>query len=161
MLVPSTSGRFLGSAGSGPALFIYCRCTQVASTRPRGKCPLRRFKQRVLRARIWRRGDPRTARTPLATQLGLVCRTPLSMCPIGAYMCHRGRLGWSGTSYILVFLGFGPVFGQSWAQERAQRHRLEKCYINQRKRTREIDSKTLVALICVIGVVWAGPGPPA
>ncbi len=22
----------------------------------------------------------------------------LSMCPIGAYMCHRGRLGWSGTS---------------------------------------------------------------
>ncbi len=24
--------------------------------------------------------------------------TVVSMCPIGAYMCHRGRLGWSGTS---------------------------------------------------------------
>ncbi len=22
----------------------------------------------------------------------------LSMCPIGTYMCHRARLGWSGTS---------------------------------------------------------------
>ncbi len=22
----------------------------------------------------------------------------VSMCPLGAYMCHRGRLGWSGTS---------------------------------------------------------------
>ncbi len=27
----------------------------------------------------------------------------LSMCPSGAYMCHRGRLGWPGTS------GLGPL----------------------------------------------------
>jgi hypothetical protein len=43
--------------------------------------------------------------------------------------------------YILVVLGFGPVFGQTWAQEPAQRPRLEKRYINQRKLAREIDSK--------------------
>ena len=44
--------------------------------------------------------------------------------------------------YILVFLDFGPDFGQSWARERAQRPRLEKCYINQRKLARETESKT-------------------
>ncbi len=44
--------------------------------------------------------------------------------------------------YILVVLGFGPVFGQSWAQKRAKRPRLEKCNTNQRKLAREIDSKT-------------------
>ncbi len=43
--------------------------------------------------------------------------------------------------YSLVVLGFGPVFGQTWAQENAQRPRLEKRYINQRKIEREIDSK--------------------
>ncbi len=32
--------------------------------------------------------------------------------------------------YILVVLGFWPVFGQSWAQEPAQRPRLEQRYIN-------------------------------
>ncbi len=42
---------------------------------------------------------------------------------------------------MLVVLGFWPVFGQSWAQEPAQRPRLEKRNINQRKLTREIDSK--------------------
>ncbi len=31
------------------------------------------------------------------------------------------------------------MFGQSWAQEPAQRPRLEKRYMNQRKLTREID----------------------
>ncbi len=30
-----------------------------------------------------------------------------SMCPIGAYVCHRGRLGWSGTS------GLGHNWGTS------------------------------------------------
>ncbi len=43
--------------------------------------------------------------------------------------------------YILIVLDFGPVFGQSWAQERAQRPRLEKRYTNQRKLPREIGSK--------------------
>ena len=72
----------------------------------------------------------------------------------------QGQISGYLKEYISVFLGFWPVFGQSWAQEPAQRPRLEKCCINQRKLTREIDSKTLLALVCVIGVVWAGPGPP-
>ncbi len=42
---------------------------------------------------------------------------------------------------IFVFLGFGPVFGQSWAQERSPWPQLEKCYMNQRKLTREIDTE--------------------
>ena len=42
---------------------------------------------------------------------------------------------------LLVFRGFWPVFGQSWAQEPAQRPQLEKRYINQRKLARGIDSK--------------------
>ncbi len=49
--------------------------------------------------------------------------------------------------HFFVFLGFWSVFGQSWAQVPAQRPRLEKCYINQRKLTREIDSKALWARI--------------
>ena len=36
---------------------------------------------------------------------------------------------------FLVFLCFRQIFGQSWAQERAQGPRLEKCCINQRKLT--------------------------
>jgi hypothetical protein len=32
--------------------------------------------------------------------------------------------------YIRLFFGFGPVFGQSWAQERAPRPRLEKRCVN-------------------------------
>ncbi len=43
---------------------------------------------------------------------------------------------------MIVFLVFLPVFGHTWAQERAQRPRLEQRYINQRKLIREIDSKT-------------------
>ncbi len=39
------------------------------------------------------------------------------------------------------FLGFWTVFGQSWAQQRAQRPRLEKRYMDQRGLVREIDSK--------------------
>ncbi len=27
-------------------------------------------------------------------------QSPVTMCPIGAYLCHRGRLGWSGTSIL-------------------------------------------------------------
>jgi hypothetical protein len=37
--------------------------------------------------------------------------------------------------YILVFLVSLQVFGQSWAQEPAQRPRLEKRYTNQRTLT--------------------------
>ncbi len=44
-------------------------------------------------------------------------------------------------TYILVFLGFGPFSGQSGAQEPAQRPRLQKSYLNQRKSIREIDPK--------------------
>ncbi len=44
-------------------------------------------------------------------------------------------------TYILVFLSFWPVSGQSWAEEPAQRPRPEKRYMNQRKLNREIDSK--------------------
>ncbi len=40
-----------------------------------------------------------------------------------------------------MFLGLGPVFGQRWAQEPAQRPRLYECYIDQRKLNREIDYK--------------------
>jgi hypothetical protein len=43
--------------------------------------------------------------------------------------------------YILVLLCFWPLFGQSWPQERAQRPRLEKRYIHQRKLARGIDPK--------------------
>jgi hypothetical protein len=46
---------------------------------------------------------------------------------------------WGGY-YMCVFLVFGAVFGQSWAQELAQRPRLEKCCINQRKLARGIDA---------------------
>ena len=42
---------------------------------------------------------------------------------------------------ISVLLGFGPVFGQSWARDRYQRPRLEKRCINQRQLARETDSK--------------------
>ncbi len=38
--------------------------------------------------------------------------------------------------YIIGFLCVRPIIGQTWAQERAQRPRLEKRYINQRKSTR-------------------------
>ena len=47
-------------------------------------------------------------------------------------------------AYIIIYtyyFYFWPIFGQSWAQERAQRPRLEKRYINQRRLAREIDSK--------------------
>ncbi len=43
--------------------------------------------------------------------------------------------------YFIVILGLPPVFAQSWAQERAQRPRLEKRYINQRKLARGVDSR--------------------
>ncbi len=43
--------------------------------------------------------------------------------------------------YILFFISFWPVFGHSWAQERAQRPRLEKRHRNRRKLAREIDSE--------------------
>ncbi len=58
---------------------------------------------------------------------------------LGGLLGHlaEGRLA----GYILFFRGFRSVFGQSWAQERAQRPRLDKCYINQRKLAREIDSE--------------------
>ena len=60
--------------------------------------------------------------------------------------------------YILVVLGFWSVFGQSWAREPAQRPRLEKRYINQRKLAQEIASRALQK-------VWAfrffDPGPGA
>ncbi len=42
--------------------------------------------------------------------------------------------------YVGVVLCCLPIFGQSGAQERAQRPRLEKRYINQTKLAREIDS---------------------
>ncbi len=44
------------------------------------------------------------------------------------------------------FSVFWFAFGQNWAQERAQRPRLEKRYINQRKLALEIDSKALIGL---------------
>ena len=37
-----------------------------------------------------------------------------------------------GGNRVFCFSRFGPVFGQSWGQERAQMPRLEKRYINQR-----------------------------
>ncbi len=46
--------------------------------------------------------------------LGSTCLLPwlwagadLSMCPIGVYMCHRGRLGWSGASGLRQNRGTG------------------------------------------------------
>ncbi len=71
---------------------------------------------------------------------------------------------------ILVLVGFGSVFGQSWARDRYQRPRLEKRRINQRKLTRETDSKvpkTNGILYMVVGPAgnrrfWGlgGPGGP-
>ncbi len=49
---------------------------------------------------------------------------------------------------MLLFVGFGPISGQSWARDRYQRPRLEKWYINQRKLSRETDFK----------VVWVPEG---
>ncbi len=62
------------------------------------------------------------------------------------YLENDGRLTYLDSAqeakiYMLVFLGFRPIVGQSWAQEPAQRPRLEKRSINQRKVTREIDYK--------------------
>jgi hypothetical protein len=62
-----------------------------------------------------------------------------------------------------VLVGFGPIFGvgfgrcgpsfrQSWARDRYQRPRLEKCFINHRKLAREIDS----TLGILIHGFWAG-----
>ncbi len=51
------------------------------------------------------------------------------------------------------------MFGQSWAQERAQRPRLEKRYINQRKLTREIDSKAPMLKVRLVGPEIVGSGP--
>ncbi len=74
---------------------------------------------------------------------------------------------------MIVFLGFWSVFGQTWAQERAQRPRLEKRYINHRKSAREIDAKTPLlshffrflgfVLWCVLGAggLREAPGGPA
>jgi hypothetical protein len=45
---------------------------------------------------------------------------------------------WAG--FRVVFLCFWTVFGQSWAQARAQRPRFKKRYLYQRKLTRGIDS---------------------
>ncbi len=56
------------------------------------------------------------------------------------------------------------IFGQSWAQERAQRLRLEKRCMNQRKLAREIDSKAPGYLKAVWPDFWGcvfqarGPG---
>ena len=58
--------------------------------------------------------------------------------------------------YILVFRCFWSVFGQSWAQEPAQRPRLEKRCINQRKLAREIDSKAVWAPIKIYIVYDVG-----
>ncbi len=57
-----------------------------------------------------------------------------------AYLWTYLGSGQESKIYILVFLGFGQVFGQSWAQQRAQRPRLEKGYMYHRTLTREIDS---------------------
>ena len=43
--------------------------------------------------------------------------------------------------YILICFGFRQVFGQSWAQERAHRPRLEKRHTHQQTIARGIDSK--------------------
>ncbi len=59
---------------------------------------------------------------------------------------RRRRLGTNRNIYcVLLLCGFWPVFGQSWAQERAQRSRLEKRCINQRKLSRGIVSKAVWA----------------
>ncbi len=42
---------------------------------------------------------------------------------------------------LFSFLGFWQVFGKSWAQESAQRPRLEKPYTHERKLAQDIDSK--------------------
>jgi hypothetical protein len=52
------------------------------------------------------------------------------------HMTHapRGQVSW----FLVSFLSFWSVFGQSWAREPAQRPRLEKIYINQRKLAPEV-----------------------
>ena len=42
---------------------------------------------------------------------------------------------------ILVLVGFGPVFGQSWARDRYERPRLEKRCIKERKLAHQTQSK--------------------
>ena len=75
-------------------------------------------------------------------------------------MCHRGL------KYKLKCLAdLGPIFGQTWARDRCQRLRLEKCCINQRKVARETGS-TVGFLIhdfwagreSTFFGVWAAPG---
>ena len=61
----------------------------------------------------------------------------ITSCVVSAYLDSEQET----KIYILIFLGFGGIFGHSWAQEPAQRPRLEKHDIDQRKLTREIDSK--------------------
>ncbi len=45
--------------------------------------------------------------------------------------------------YMLVLFDFGSVFGNSWARDRHERRRLNKCSINQGTLTRHTDSKTV------------------
>ena len=79
---------------------------------------------------------------------------------------------------MLVCVGFRSIFGQSWAQEPAQWPRPEKRYINQRKLSREIDSRALQKVwvfrffdprpgasgrprkVPPLGYPWAFPGSP-
>ncbi len=81
--------------------------------------------------------QPRPCAVPSLTQRPADAaghRGPSRASPLGTYIYI----------YIYIsFIGFGRMFGQSWAQERAQRPRLKKRYINQRKLSREIDSKEL------------------
>ncbi len=56
--------------------------------------------------------------------------------------CPKPRLMWQAAIYIYIYiymflfcLCFRQISGHNWAQERAQRPRLEKCCINQRKLT--------------------------
>ena len=58
------------------------------------------------------------------------------------------------------FCRFLSVFGQSWAQERAQRPRLEKRYINQRKLAPGVAQTPNIVILQSSNNVGSPPPPP-
>ncbi len=82
---------------------------------------------------------PPLPRSSILGRAPVQARTPaaLGIDPANVFAYTWVSNTWFFRIYILCFPGCGLVFGKRWAQERAQRPRLEKRYINQRRLTRE------------------------
>ncbi len=93
-------------------------------------------------------GGARSLSKPCSAPRSAQCLGPrpaveLSLRPLGASMGHRGRLGWPGTSghIFYFFSGLGRFSAKVGPSNVPSGTGLKKRIINQRKFTREIDSK--------------------